>query len=450
MQIWRRRVAVYDGPTEDMCGAGTMTGYKRLRVFFPDHLGLARGKYIPAAQVSTHANCCISVFALTLDRTLNSVPSLKMLEGFPNCKATFSPTDIRPGWEPDTGVVVADLDFRGTPLAISPRHALRRAIADWEELGFTSKLGIELEAYVLQSDGRGRWKAWDTPGAFLYGTGPAVDPVGLFDEVMQTAERCGLPVESINSEFHPPQFELTLKFGDALEAIDDIFLFKIMAREIAAKHGLLLTYLGKPFSDQCGSGMHVNLSLTDEEGRNALSNPIAEDGLSSLAHGCIAGLIAHHSGLAALCAPTVNAYKRLRPGTFAGYWANWGYDHRGATVRVPSDRCSGTRLEHRMSDGAANPYLASSAVMQAARLGVVHKLSPPPPENQNCIKQQSTDQHVPDDLGSALDALENDEQLVEAVGKEMVTLFVAIKRAEWEKFAAYVTDWELSHYLPFL
>jgi len=148
--------------------------------------------------------------------------------------------------------------------------------------------------------------------------------------------------------------------------------------------------------------------------------------------------------------PTVNGYKRLRPGQLAGYWANWGYDHRGATLRVPDARGAATRLEHRMSDGAANPYLATAAVLQAARLGVMNGLSAPPAEEQDCLEHQSTDQHVPDDLGAALDALEKDQPLTDAVGKEMTALFLGIKRAEWQKFTEAVTDWELNYYLPFL
>jgi glutamine synthetase len=427
-----------------------MSDYTRLRVLFPDHLGLARGKYIPAGHATTHVNHCIGTFALNFDRTMTPAPGSKMLEGLPDCKAVFAQENVRPGWEARTGVVIADLEFQGQPLAISPRHVLRRAVAAWEALGYTAKVGIELEAYVMQPDGRGGWTAWDTPGAFVYGTGPIVDPVGLFDEIMETAERCRLPLESVNSEFDAPQFELTLAFDDALQAVDNIFLFKVMAREIAARHNLLLTFMGKPIAMRSGSGMHVNFSLVDGDGGNRFADETAPDGLSCLARRCIAGLIAHHSGVAALCVPTVNGYKRLRPGQLAGYWANWGYDHRGATLRVPDARGSCTRLEHRMSDGAASPYLATAAVLQAARLGLEHALDAPPPEEQDCLEHQSTDRHVPDDLGSALDALEADRPLADAVGKEMTDLFLSIKRAEWQKFTAAVTDWELNYYLPFL
>jgi glutamine synthetase len=427
-----------------------MTTYKRIRALFPDHLGLARGKYLPSQHAERGARHCVTLFALAFDRTMVPAPGAMLLEGMPDCELTFAIDEVRPSWEPDTGVVVGDLSFRGEPLPIAPRHVLRRAVADWQRLGYTIKVGIELEAYIMQPDGNGGWTEWHTPGAYVYGTGSAADPIGLFDAIMQTADECGLPIESINSEYDTPQFELTLAYGDVIEAVDNIFLFKLMARELAARHGLLLTFLGKPFADRSGSGVHVNVSLQDAQGNPAFADPRTADGLSRLAHQCIAGIVAHHEGTAALCASTVNAYKRLRPGQMAGYWANWGYDHRGVTVRVPNERGAATRLEHRMSDGAANPYLATAAILQAARLGVVHNLTPPPAEEQDCIENQSTDRHVPDDLNQALNALEADTALVEAVGKEFVALFAAVKRAEWQKFVSAVTDWERHYYLPFL
>ncbi len=427
-----------------------MTTYKRIRALFPDHLGLARGKYLPGPYAERGTRHCITLFALAFDRSMTPAPGARLLEGLPDCELMFSMEEVRPAWEKDTGVVVGDLYFRGQPLAISSRHALRRAIAAWEQLGYKANVGLELEAYILKPDGHGGWTEWETPGAYVYGTGPAVDPIGLFNEIMDYADCCRLPVEAINSEYDTPQFELTLAFREALGAVDDIFLFKLMAREVASKRGLLLTYLGKPFENRSGSGLHINFSLQDRQGRNALADAQAADGLSPLAHQCIAGILAHHEGMTALCAPTVNAYKRLRPGQLAGYWANWGYDHRGVTVRIPGNRGESTRLEHRMSDGAANPYLATAVVLQAARLGVVNSLTPPPAEARDCLKNQSTHRHTPDDLNQALKALETDTALVEVMGPELIANFVANKRFEWEKFISAITDWERRYYLPFL
>jgi len=426
-----------------------MADYDRIRVLWPDHLGLARGKYLPIRYAERGSFHCMATFSLGYDREMTPAPGSRMLEGLPDLHATFDMDDVRQGWEPHTGVAVADIWFRGAPVTISARHALRRAVAGWEDLGYVPKVGIELEAFILQRDEYERWVPWETPGGYVYGTGTAVDPIGLLDEIMSEAEDAGLPVESINSEYDIPQFELTLHYDDALKAVDDAFLFKVMAREIAHRHGLLLTFLGKPLGDRGGSGLHVNLSLGDATDVNLLNDETADDGLSKLARQAIAGLMAHHEGMTGLLAPTVNAYKRLGPGTLTGYWANWGYDHRGVTVRVSPERGAGLRLEHRMADGAANIYIAAATVLQAARLGVVNDLDLQPAETQDCLTSADAERTCPATLRDALDVLEADTELAEAVGPELVEHHLIIKRAEWNRFAAAVTDWELNEYLPF-
>ncbi len=424
--------------------------YDRIRVLWPDHLGLARGKYLPIRYADRGSYHCMSLFALGYDREMIPAPGTRMMEGLPDLKATFDLDEVRSGWEPNTGVAVADIWFRGEPVEMSSRHALRRAVEAWEELGYTPKVGIELEAYILQrSDDGQSWVPWETPGGYVYGTGTAVDPIGLLDEIMREAEDANLPVESINSEYDIPQFELTLHYDDALRAVDDAFLFKVLAREVAHRHGLLLTFLGKPLGDRGGSGLHVNVSFNDANGHNVLNDETDEHGLSKLAHRCIAGMIAHHEGMTALMAPTVNAYKRLRPGQLSGYWTNWGYDHRGTTVRISPERGASTRLEHRMADGAANIYTATAVVLQSALLGVTNDLPLPPAETKDCLESTDATRHCPDSLILALQALEEDTELVDAVGRDLVEHFVVIKRAEWERYASAVTDWELREYLPF-
>lgn len=436
-----------------------MTGYDRLRVLVPDHLGLARGKYLPWRIADRGTGFCVGTWLLDYQREILDVEIGIDPTGFPDVDAHYSIHDVRPCWEDGTGVVVADIDFHGEPYSVSARHALRRAIADWNDLGLHPKVGIELEAYVFEPDGDGGWRPHHTPSAFVYGTGVMADPDGLIAEIMRRAEACGLPVETINSEFDFPQWELTLEYGDALEAVDNIFLFQQLARETAFEFGLRLTFMGKPIADKSGSGLHVNMSLTDAQGNNALVDTSADDGISTLARQCVAGLLAHHEGLAALCAPTVNAYKRLQVGTLSGVYANWGYDHRCATVRIPAHRGALTRVEHRMPDGAANPYIATAAVLQAARLGVIGGLEAPAPERGDGIESINTDRRVGEHLDAALDDLVADTDLVQAVGADLVANFVDVKRHEWASYTAAegdwadtvdrVTEWERAWYFPF-
>jgi glutamine synthetase len=284
----------------------------------------------------------------------------------------------------------------------------------------------------------------------VYGTGPSVDPRGIIDAVWEACEHAQIPLESVNSEYDTPQFEFTLRYTDALRAADDGFLFKVLAREIAFQHGVLMTFMGKPLSDRGGSGLHFNVSLRDEAGENAINDAAHADGLSDLARHAIAGMLAHHQGLAGLCAPTVNAYKRLRPASLSGYWANWGYDHRGATVRVPPERGEGARLEHRLSDGAAVVHTSLAAILQAAKLGLVNGLTLGPVETGNGLDTIDATVGVPATLGDALDALESDAELVEAVGPMLVSQHLSVKRAEWERYLSATTDWEVREYLPFL
>lgn len=436
-----------------------VSDFKRYRVLWPDHLGLARGKYLPARVADRGTSFCLGVYLQGYDKAINMVETGVDSTGFPDLDATYDLSKARAGWEADTGVVVADMSFNGEPFAASSRNVLSRAIADWEALGYRPKIGIELEAYLMEPDGEGGWKPFETPNTYVYGTGPMADPTGLIDEIMHEAEACGFPVEAINSEFDYPQFELTLEYGDALETADNIFLFKEMVRELAFKRGLLMTFLGRPIAGKSGSGLHVNLSLEADDGSNAMNDPDAPDGLSALARCAIAGLLHHHEGLTALLAPTVNAYKRLVPGELVGQWANWGHDHRCAAVRVPPHRGSATRVEHRMADGAASPYTAVAAVLHAARLGVVGQLTCPEPETGDGMDEINTNRRCASNLGAAVDDLVADDDLVAAIGSDLVANFVDTKRYEWQGYLAEHPDWEAKQdeitdyerqlYLPF-
>ncbi|HXV64145.1 MAG TPA: glutamine synthetase family protein [Vicinamibacteria bacterium] len=422
--------------------------YQRIRLLWPDHLGLARGKYL-TARATTSTGHCISLFALGFDRNMTPHDGAFYYQGTPDLEARFRPEDVRPGWEKDTAVAIPDVFKDGAAVEMAPRHVLRKAVADWNALGFTVRVGLELEAYLMERGPDGAWRPIDTPGGYVYGTGTAVDPGGIIDDLMAVCREVGIGLESVHSEYDNSQFELTLEYSDPLSACDDAFLFKVLAREVAARRGYHLTFMGKPISDRGGSGTHVNLSIWKND-ENVFVDPEAADGLSSLARNAIGGLIEHHRGIAAVCAPTVNAYKRLRPGQMVGVWANWGYDHRGVAIRIPPARGAATRLEHRLSDGGVGPHIAAAAVLQAARLGVVNAIEPPPSETGDCWENVDTDRRAAASLSQALDDLESDASIVEALGKAFVDAFLVVKRAEWERYARHTTDWELDEYLHFL
>ena len=209
--------------------------------------------------------------------------------------------------------------------------------------------------------------------------------------------------------------------------------------------------MGKPFNDQGGSGTHLHVSLNRDEG-NAFDAPNDEHGVSAELHAFTAGVLAHSPGLMALLNPTVNAYRRIQPDSLAPTHANWGWDNRGTFVRVPQERGAGTRVEIRIADGAANPYLAIAAVLAAGAHGVREDVGPPPPVEGDAYRADpdAIGRALPISLDAALEALEHDEVLCRALGPRIVETFLALKRFEIERHRAWVSDWEIAEYLEHL
>lgn len=442
-----------------MSNNAQFSDYKRVRILWPDHLGLARGKYLPPSLAEKGSAFCVTTFAMSQDRDLIPAPGGSLLDGLKDVHGAPVMSTVRPSWEDEhTCVVVADLSLHGEPYGVSSRSALQRALDDWAELGYTAKVGIELEGYLLEPDGEGGWKKYSNPRSLVYGTGPLGDPSGFFDEVLFTAIECGFLVESANVEFDESQFEFTLRYDDAMTAADDTFIFRTMVREIAIKRGLDFTFLGKPFPAVSGSGVHVNFSLWDADGNPALADESDEHGMSDLARQCVAGLVTHHNALTALCAPNINSYRRLQPGSLAGCWANWGVDHRNVTNRIPAEGGNAMRIESRLGDGAMNIHLGVAAVLQAARLAVVNEYPVTAAyegdgfeDGGEGVGRSATS------LSAALDDLEGDAPFTEAVGQLLVDNFVANKRHEAERFEATgetiegdeLSQFELDMYLPY-
>ncbi|MFK5977459.1 MAG: glutamine synthetase family protein [Rhizobiaceae bacterium] len=405
---------------------------ERLRLLFCDHLSLARGKYLPAGKMDDNASrFAQAVYGVQYDKDLLPSPHSKMLEGCPDMEVRYLAGDIRDSWEENTKIVVGDVfEADGSPHQACGRGALKRAISDWDELGFTVKVGLELEAYAFEIGEDGSLKPYNTPGAFVYGTGPFTDPVGFTHAIWEAAIDAGFHVDMICSEYDAGQFEFTLTFDDALKAVDDVFLFRQLAREVAFQHGILLTFMPKPIAESGGSGLHVNFSLWDKSGKNVIH---AGSEASDLAKACMAGLLHHHKGMAALVAPTVTSYMRLQPASLAGYWANWAVDHRGVTTRISAEGGKHARIEHRMGDATANPYTLVATVLQAARLGFVNGYDLQPAETQDCFEGQDATISVAKNLAVALVDLAADEALVRAVGQGLVDNLIFMKEDEIEK-----------------
>lgn len=427
------------------------SSFERARLLFADQLNLARGKYVPMTEAAKgHARFCVGTYAVTYDKALVAAPGGGLLDGLPDMEMVFDPDGLRPGWEMGTKIALGTLHFKGEPFPLCGRGALIKAIAAWRARGLEPMVGIEMEAYVFQRGANGEWVPYETPGAFVYGTGPFTDPAGLVDTIWEVAHACGIPIESMNAEYDSPQFELTLRFADALKAADDAFLFRQMAREVLLRKGYLLSFLPKPFADKSGSGQHFNISFRDAAGNNVFGNDVASGTLSDTMRGAIAGMLHHHEALSAILAPITQSYARLQPASLSGYWANWGVDHRSVTVRVSAETGAAARIEHRMADCAASPYFAIAALLQAGLMGVEAGMDPGKPETSDGLETINTDRHTPHDLGTALDALEADTVLTKAVGSDLIANFLAIKREELRIVGERDAECQTAYYLPYI
>ncbi len=426
----------------------------RLRAVFCDHLSIMRGKYLPGSKIGDdETRFCRSVFGVHYDKDLLPAPGAMMMEGLPDMELRWSQSDIRSSWHEGTKIVLGDLYGQdGEPLPMDPRGALKRAIAAWGERGLTPMVGIELEAFAFVKDADGKIVPYDTPGAVVYGTGPFTDPLCFTDAIWQRADDLGFRLDMITAEYDSPQFEFTLTFDEALKAMDDIVLFRQLAREVALENGVLLSFLPRPHSEAGGSGMHINFSFRDENGANALDNgPVGgPENMNDLARGCIAGLMQHHKGLAGLIAPTANSYQRLQPGSLSGYWRNWGGDHRNVTTRISGEGGAKSRLEHRMADASANPYTAVAAVLQAALLGVTHGYELAAMETGDGFVDTDATEGTADNLASAIDDLEADKELSAAIGQVLVDNHVFMKREEVGKTEALEGDAQRDFYIHYI
>jgi glutamine synthetase len=439
---------------------GAVMGNRRIRIMWSDLNGLSHGRYVPERRIAEHTHHAVTTLTMGIDRDILEVAGYGADVGFPDLSVIPRPSTRRPSWEPDTDIVLADLEYRGGPLVLSPRAALQRAVEAWRALGFEPQLGYEMEFYVMQPDDAspGGCARLHHPTHRVYGVGGGGDCTPITFALFDMAEHVNLDLEGMSTEFHPGQLELNMRYGPAMDAADRAFVSKEMCREVAVAQGHRLTFLGRPFADLVGSGMHINFSLVPVSGgANVFDDPSAEHGLSSLARQCLAGMIAHHEAAAALSAPLVNSYKRLVPGVLAGYWANWGLDNRISTYRVPGERGAATRLENRLPCGSADPYLAAAGMLNAALLGVVDGLDCGDPQVGDGDSAPNTDRHTPHTLGEALAALAADSVLTEAIGPDLVTAYMMIRGDELAKFEASgtgwdvdsISDWELDRYLPF-
>ncbi len=430
---------------------GLSAGVRTVRVTYPDLHGIQRGKDVPISELERTARGGLTFCWAVMGTDLRHTPVVGGERGYPDMVAHPDlSTLVELPWEPDVAACLADLSREEEPEPTDVRALVRRAEAALTELDLASLVGPELEFFLCEPDGDGGWRRHVDNLSMVYTVGPQADPRGVLKALLDATSALGLGAIAGNHEYMNSQYEINLRECAPLEAADNAFRLKAAVKDYAAQQGLLATFMGKPFNDQGGSGTHLHISL-QREGENCFATD-SGDGLSSELRQFTAGLIAHAPALMAFLNPTINAYRRILPDSLAPTHGNWGLDNRTTFVRIPPERGAGCRVELRIGDGAANPHLVIAAALFAGLDGIKRELDPGAPLEGDTYTLPEEDQGtaLPMSLGEALDALEADETIREAVGEELIETFLTMKRFELERHRQHVSDWDVAEYMHHL
>jgi glutamine synthetase len=355
---------------------------------------------------------------------------------------------------PGVAHAVCDGFADGEPLDTCSRQLLKRQVSRLQARGWTLWVGIEPEFYLLRQDDQGHWRGMDPQDRL---DKPSYDLKAIhrqrdfLEDMRASLTALGFELQQIDHEDACGQYEINYKFDDALAAADRFMLFKMTAHAVAERHGSVFSCMPKPFAGAPGSGLHFHLSLTDAQGRAVFTNNADHLHLSAQGYQFVAGLLAHADALTALCAPTVNSYKRLACSesasgtTWSPVWKAYGDNNRTCVVRSVAGR-----LEWRLPDPSCNVYAAIAATLAAGLDGIERELTAPPPCSEDLYERFGAGLPMPDrlprDLGQALDALALDTTLTDVVGSAFCEQFLTLKGREWDDFSQSVSQWEFERY----
>ena len=414
-----------------------------IEVAWSDPFGHAAGKRIPAGQFLERRQhgfaFCEAALGWNTDGTVIDSLSLTNWDGgYPDVLAvpdlsTFTPLP----WRSGVGHVISDIVRPdGTPSLLDSRGVLRRVLARLASLGFTAKVGVEFEFYLLQPDGE---PIQDDIHAYSLENANGLEP--LISE-LTTILGAFTRLEGVQTEYGPGQVETNLVYTDALAAADDSARLKYAAKELARRHGKIASFMPKPFSEHSGSSAHLHISLW-RNGEPAFEPVDGQE--NELALLSIAGLLEHLPSITLFGAHSVNAYRRYTPDSFAPDTVNWSRDNRSAAVRSLVEESPGaSRIELRSGASDANPYWLVASALAAIIAGIEAGRQPPVAGTGNLYGKGSP---LPESLGTALAVAAQDDTILEILGRESALDFIAIARSEWQAYSGHVSDWERRRYL---
>lgn len=419
-------------------------GLRYLLISYSDLLGVSRSKLIPATAIddACEKGVTFAGFATWLDLT----PAHPDVFAVPDAKSL-----IQLPWKPEVGWLAADLWMDGKLLEQAPRNVLRRSMSRAAERGYELRTGVECEFFLLTPDGIGVSDQFDQQTKPCYDQQALIRRYDLVTAICDAIWKLGWEPYQNDHEDANGQFEINWKYGNALETADRQSFFKFLVRTLAEQHGMRATFMPKPFSGLTGNGCHVHASLWDtQRGTNLFHDAQDSLGLSKIAYQFLGGLLNSAEGLSAIVNPTVNSYRRIhaRSTTSGATWSpntiSYAGNNRTHMIRIPD----GGRIELRLVDGAANPYLTAAAILEAGLHGIDNHCDPGPPLETNAYMEKPESLRIlPDNLYESLRALQNCNALAEGLGSEFIQAYLKLKNAEWRDYSSHVSQWEVEHTL---
>jgi glutamine synthetase len=435
----------------------TLVGDRQIEFFlcsFVELSGAPKAKVVPATHLEDMAREGAG-FAGFAAGDIGQQPHHPDMFAIPD----FRSTTILP-WRKNVAWVAGNVQVGGKPSPFCPRTILTRYLDRMQrELGYLFKTGVEAEFHLIQRNGNGSWQVYDPLDTLVkpcYDLRALHRNLDIMTTIVKYMQQIGWDPCATDHEDANCQFEINFVYDDALITADRHTFFKWMVKTVAEEHGLFATFMPKPFAHLTGNGAHMNMSLWDAtKGTNLFDDPSDDLGVSRMAYHFCGGLMKHAKGLAAITNPLVNSYKRLTRGspnsgaTWAPVYVTYGGSNRTQMIRIPA----AGRVENRIVDGAANPYLAAAAVLAAGLDGVKQRIDPGPKNTRNLYTVPEADlkkdgiEWLPTTLKDALDHFEADDVLQDALGREFSEMYLRVKREEWEAYHRTVSQWELDNYV---
>jgi glutamine synthetase len=362
-------------------------------------------------------------------------------------------------WRKNMAWVAGNIQVDGEPFPYCPRTILQRQLEKAKELGYRFNAGVEAEFMLVQQQEDGSYQSWDkldTLGKPCYDLRALHRNLDIMTTLLRNLANLGWVPYANDHEDANCQFEINWTYSDALTTADRHTFYKWMVKTIAEENGLHGTFMPKPFSHLTGNGLHFHMSLWDLENTTELFlDENDENGITELAYHFMGGILHHAKALAAVTNPLVNSYKRLivsapnSGATWAPVYITYGFGNRTQMIRIP---CPG-RIESRVADGAANPYLAAAVYLAAGLDGIANKMDPGACNKDNLyeVPEQELKERgislLPNKLCDAIDCLEQDEVIKAALGETYADYYIQVKRNEWDEYHRSISQWEHDNYI---